>query len=281
MSTQHALQSQGNVLTIKSVQIAPLRSVFTTLKDLLKETNITFDRTGMKINTMDKMHTCFVHLNLHADKFEMYDIQVEKIIIGIDMINLFKVMSTVDTDDTLTIYIENDKYKEGRVSALSFKFENGTIKQTKTQHLTLIEADPVQLTYPSIKFSTIINFPSSDFQKIIKDQSTLSNILEINSVGNELIFKVVGLSVTSEIRRSGSDEEGKINFISKQPDSKIIQGKYSLPILNSFVKCTTLCPNTRLFLEQNCPFVVMYSVANLGELQLCLSTIDTETQYFN
>ena len=43
----------NNVLTIKTVQIAPFRILMTALKDILLETNITFQKDGIKIINMD------------------------------------------------------------------------------------------------------------------------------------------------------------------------------------------------------------------------------------
>ena len=54
------------------------------------------------------------------------------------MIQLFKVINTIDNDDTLTIYIENDDFHDGIVQNLGLKFENGTVKQCKTQKLRLL-----------------------------------------------------------------------------------------------------------------------------------------------
>ena len=45
--------SQKNVLTIKTVQIAPFRILMTALKDILLETNITFQKDCIKIINMD------------------------------------------------------------------------------------------------------------------------------------------------------------------------------------------------------------------------------------
>ena len=39
----------GYVLEIKTIQIAPFRTLMTALKDILLETNIIFDKTGIKI----------------------------------------------------------------------------------------------------------------------------------------------------------------------------------------------------------------------------------------
>ena len=40
----------NNVLTIKTVQIAPFRTLMTALKDILLETNITFQKDGIKLS---------------------------------------------------------------------------------------------------------------------------------------------------------------------------------------------------------------------------------------
>ena len=64
----------SNVLTIKTVQIAPFRILMTALKDILLETNICFTRQGIKIINMDKTHTILVN-PLISRKFESYDIK--------------------------------------------------------------------------------------------------------------------------------------------------------------------------------------------------------------
>jgi hypothetical protein len=52
--------TEGNVLTIKTVQIAPFRTLMTALKDILLETNISFQPDGIRIIDMDKSQH---HLN--------------------------------------------------------------------------------------------------------------------------------------------------------------------------------------------------------------------------
>ena len=261
--------TNGNVLTIKTVQIAPFRTLMTALKDILLETNISFQPDGIRIINMDKSHTILAHLYLAAQNFEFYECKKEKIIIGVNMFHLFKLINSIDNDDTLTIYIENGDYVDGIVSHLALKFENGEIKQCKTQKLRLIEPEPEELEYPDVKFSSVINLPSSDFQKIIRDLSCISDKLEIKSVGNELIFKCSGQF--AEIHRAESD--GSMGFILKQDSSKIIQGEFSLKNLGYFIKCTNLCSQIELYLENDLPLVVKYNVASLGEIKLCLSSL--------
>jgi proliferating cell nuclear antigen len=236
----------NNVLTIKTVQIAPFRTLMTALKDILLETNITFKKDGIRIINMDKSHTMLAHLFLAAENFEHYECNKEKIVIGVNMFHLFKLINSIDNDDTLTIYIENQK-------------------------LRLIEPDTDEFEEPNVSFSSVINLPSSDFQKIIRDLSCISECLEIKSVGNELIFKCEGQFATAEVKREESN--GGMEFIEKQDSSKIIQGVFSLKNLGYFIKCTNLCSQIEMYLENDLPLVVKYYVASLGTIKLCLSPL--------
>ena len=264
-----------NILTIQTVQIAPFRTLMTALKDILLETNIAFTAEGIKIINMDKSHTILAHLTLNSQNFERYECKRDKIIIGVNMFHLFKLINTIDNDDTLTIYIEQKDYTDGIVQYLGLRFDNGDIKQQKIQKLRLIEPDTEELAVPNVKFSSILNLPSVDFQKIIRDLSCISDKIEIKSIatseGAELIFRCTGGFAHAEIRRAESD--GSMEFLVKQDNSKIIQGEFSLKNLSYFIKCTNLCNQIEIYLENDLPLVVKYNVASLGEIKLCLAPL--------
>tara|TARA_Y100000385_G_scaffold290720_1_gene365068 strand:- start:494 stop:1345 length:852 start_codon:yes stop_codon:yes gene_type:complete len=277
ISTNH-IQNQNqnkNILVVQTVQIAPFRTLMTALKDILLETNITFTPEGIKIINMDKSHTILAHLSLKSQNFEHYECKRPKIVIGVNMFHLFKLINTIDNDDTLTIYIEEADYTDGVVQFLGLKFENGDIKQQKIQKLRLIEPDSEELDVPNVKFSSVLNLPSADFQKIIRDLSCISDKIEIKSVatseGAELIFKCTGGFAQAEVRRAESD--GGMEYVIKQESSKIIQGEFSLKNLGYFIKCTNLCTQIEMYLENDLPLVVKYNVASLGEIKLCLAPL--------
>lgn len=260
----------NNVLVIQTIQIAPFRTLMTALKDILLETNITFQPDGIRIINMDKSHTILVHLYLAAQNFEVFNCSLDKIVIGVNMFHLFKLINTIDNDDTLTIYIEKSDYSDGIVHHLGLKFENGEIRQCKTQKLRLIEPENEEMDIPNVHFSSILNMPSTDFQKIIRDLSIISDKLELKSVGSELIFKCNGQFAQAEIRRSESN--GGMEFIQKD-ENVIVQGEFSLKNLSYFIKCTNLCNQIEMYLENDLPLIVKYSVASLGEIKLCLAQL--------
>lgn len=265
------MNEENNVLTIKTVQIQPIRNMITAIKDILTDATITYTKNGLKIINFDKTHTILVHVRLYQNKFELYDCQPDKIIVCANTMHLFKVISTISNDDTLSMYIDKDDYHDGVVSHLGLQYDNGDIKQCYSQKLRLIEPDNEEMVVPDVEYETVINLPTSDFQKIIRDMNGISDRIEIKSVGNDLIFSCEGNFASSKIYRSESD--GYMEFIQKPNASVVIQGEFSLKSLVHFIKCTPLCSHLEMYLGNDLPLIVKYDVASLGEIKLCLAPL--------
>ena len=95
------MDTENFIFNIKTVQTSAIRILIESLKEILTDANIEFDESGMKISTMDASHTVLVHLKLESDKFESYKC-TKKIIIGVNMLNFFKLIKTIGNSDTLT-----------------------------------------------------------------------------------------------------------------------------------------------------------------------------------
>jgi len=268
------MNEESNVLTIKTVQIQPIRNMITAIKDILTDATITFTKDSFKIINFDKTHTILVNVLLHANKFEQYNCIPDKIIVCANTLHLFKVISTMSNDDILSMYIDQNDYNEGIVSHLGLQYDNGDIKQCYSQKLRLIEPDIEELVVPDVEYSTIINLPTSDFQKIIRDLNGISDRIEIKSVGNDLIFSCEGTFASSRIYRSESD--GNMEFIQKSDATVVIQGEFSLKSLSHFIKCTPLCSHLEMYLGNDLPLIVKYDVASLGEIKLCLAALPSQ-----
>ena len=261
----------SKVLEIHSVQVSPIRNMITALKDVLTDASITFTKQGMKIINFDKTHTILVNVMLHAERFEYYNCVPDKIIVCANTLHLFKVISTMSNDDTLSIYIDEADYHEGIVSHLGLQYDNGDIKQRYNQKLRLIEPDMEELVVPDVEYSTVLNMPTTDFQKIIRDMNGISDRIEIKSVGNDLVFSCEGNFASSQIFRTES--EGNMNFVNKPDASVVVQGEFSLKSLSNFIKCTPLCSHMEIYLGNDLPLIAKYDVASLGEIRMCLADL--------
>ncbi len=254
---------EKNILEIKTVQASAFRILVEALKEILTDANFECDETGIKMIAMDSSRTVLVHLKLHADKFESY-VCTEKKVLGISMINLFRVIKTMNNNDTLTLFLEREKD-----SVLGIKIENSEKNTTSTFHLNLMDLHIDNIQIPSVEFESVITMPSTDFQKIIRDMHNYADLIDIKSVEDHLIFSCKG-DFCSQETIIGETQEG-MSFVKNQNPDQIIQGVFALKHLVLFGKCTNLCNSIQMYLKNDYPLIIKYTVASLGEIKLCLA----------
>jgi proliferating cell nuclear antigen len=255
------------VLEIKTVQSQAFKILIEALKELLTDTSVEFDETGMKIVSMDTSHCVLAHLKLDANKFEFYNCE-SKIIIGINMLNFYKLIRTINSNDTLTLFIESSD-----INHLGIKIENGEKNSKTTYKLNLLDLDNEKITIDNAEFNTIINLPSVDFQKICRDMNNIAENVEIKNIGNQLILSCKGDFCNQETIIV--DNDNSVNTINSKKN-EIVQGVFNLKYLVLFTKCTNLCSTVELLLKNDYPLIIRYMVASLGELRWCISQLVDE-----
>ena len=255
--------SNNYVLEVKTVQAAAFRILTEALKEILTDANFVFDETGLKVMAMDSSHTVLVHLKLTANNFEYYHCENKKIL-GINMINFFKLIKTMGNSDTLTLYIDNDDE-----STLGIKIENSEKNSITKYKLNLMDLHEDNISIPPAVFDSVITMPSVDFQKICRDMHNLSDNIEIRSLENQIIFSCKGHFASQETI-IGETNSG-LSFVKNQNPEEIVQGIFALKHLVLFSKCTNLCSSIELYLKNDYPLIIKYAVASLGEIKLCLA----------
>jgi proliferating cell nuclear antigen len=151
--------------------------------------------------------------------------------------------------------------------------ENSEKSTTTNYLLKLFDTDINDIQIPSLRFTSTIHMPSLDLQKICRDMNALGENLdvEITSSGSDLIFKCMGDFAEQEtIISENNNANMKVEKMSTA-DSEIVQGIFQLKHLVLFTKCTSLCPSIALYLKNDFPLILLYTVANLGEVKLVLA----------
>ena len=111
MNTIDKDNSKDLLLEIKTVQSSAFRILIEALKEILTDSNIEFDSEGIRIVAMDASHTVLVHLRLDSDNFEHFYCK-SKLVLGVNMMNFFKLIKTMNNNDTLTLFLEEDHPNE-------------------------------------------------------------------------------------------------------------------------------------------------------------------------
>ena len=112
---------------------------------------------------------------------------------------------------------------------------------------------------------------SVDLHKIAKNNNMgeIIKVFMITSSGSDLTFKCVGDFAEQETVISENNSTMKVQKTAGS--SEIVQGIFQLKHLVLFTKCTSLCPSIELYLKNDYPLILRYTVANLGEVKLVLA----------
>ena len=256
---------------ISTVQASAFRILVEALKEILTEANFTFDSTGIKVIAMDSSHTVLVHLKLEADSFCSYYCP-ESITLGIGLMNMFKLMKTMNNNSILTLYLEKQD-----PNRLGIKIENGDKETTTTYKLNVLDLPQNEMNIPPATFTSVITMCAADFQKICRDMYNLSDTIEVKSIDEQLFFSCKGDFAEQETIMGTTAAQGE-EYSNKTKktlihnnSNKIVQGIYSLKFLVLFTKCTNLSNSIELYLKNDFPLILKYSCATLGTIKLVLA----------
>lgn len=239
---------------LKTIQAGAFRTVFEVLKDILNDVNIRFDPTGVHLTTLDTSHVTFIDMHLLHDNFEQYSCP-NKTLVGLNMLNTFKILKTISGNDILTLSIPESG------NTLDMKIENVQKKTSSSFSMKLLDINDDEYDQPAITMDCYTVIQSVVFQRIIRDMSNLAENVVIHRYKDKLVFKCDGDYVK---------QETEIDCPHTDVD---ISGVFSLKYINMFIKATGICSNLEIAHSQNGPIAFKYSIANLGEITFFLASL--------
>ena len=116
---------------------------------------------------------------------------------------------------------------------------------------------------------------SVDFHKICKDMHNIAEKIEIKCTTKKVYFTCKGEMASLETELGETANGLSIDVY----NDEIVQGLFELKNLVLFTKCTNLCNTVSLYIKNDYPLVIKYSVAALGEIKLCLSPNKPKDNY--
>jgi len=262
------------ILELKTIQCIIFKTLIEALKEIVFDINIQFSETNIKIMKMDHSHTIVALLDLDTTKFEYYKCEriinnqripyteENPLVIGINILYLFKLLKNLSNDDILSLIIddENSGY-------LEIIIQNTNKNFISKYNLNLIELNEETLIPKKINYNNIITFNSINFQKLIKEMNLLSKIIEIKYYNKQLIFSCKGDFASQETIMTDKTED--IKFYKEE--NEIYQSYFKAKTLLSFNKFTNLCSHIKLYLKNECPLLLEYSIGTLGKIKIYVS----------
>jgi proliferating cell nuclear antigen PCNA len=277
------------LVKIVTLQPANFKALFGILKENnVAEANISINQDGIEILEMDPTHIIITHVLLNASNFDSFYCR-EPIKIGVDTVNLTKILKGVGTKDILTLFVEDPKEKtDGGDTDASISFglliENSSKGQSAKIYIDTMDVNDRQLDVPELNYPYHVQLPASDLQSIATNLKNMGgDVIKLLFHRDTLQFFTRGEIGVSEITRSKTTKEDTSIKIQKNKmsgdDSSIIEIYVKLEKLVEFTKCSCLSPMVTIYLKNDFPLFLEYDVGSLGFIRLGVSPHNKPDNY--
>lgn len=264
------INKEAHVVEFKTGRGHVIKNLLECLRYILHEANIIFDENSIKITSSDSSKTVFVFVKLNGNDIEHYYCK-ERVLAGVDILNLFKVVKTMGASDILSMFIEKDNPDK-----LILRAENTYATRFALDLLDIPEED---IILPKFCYPTQLTISASQFQKVCRDMEVLGvEFLQIKSVDNQLILSSYKGGIVhqetvfkGELRKQPLDADGD-QHVTVEANSKgeIYQGIFNLKYICYFTRSTSLCDEMTIYIRNEYPLLIEYSVVSMGYLRFLL-----------
>ena len=266
---------------IETVEASNIKSIFGILKDNnIVEANIKITPDGLEILEMDPHHIVIAHVLLNASNFDSFYCK-EPVKIGIDCVNLNKILKNVGAKDILTLFVEDPKDSNmggDSDSGMSFGLliENVVKGQVNKYAIDTIDVNDQEMEIPDINYPYHIQMPANDLQSIVSSQKNLGgDVIKLLFCKDILQFYTKGDIGRLETTRSPTQKEETSMKIQKNElvvdNTNITEIYVKLEKLAEFTKCSCLSTIVTIHLHNDFPLFLEYDVGSLGFIRLGVS----------
>lgn len=229
---------------------------------------------GIRIIALDEHQTLMIYVKLSSSSFVEYYTRYSSFNVGLDLRELYKFMKGIDKDSIMTISVDKDDEQK-----IEFHLQN-TVKGTDTHYKQkLMDIDDNAKRIPlETKFEMSVSMDTQEFRKICSEMSQFAEYMEIICTGKEITFKCLGdQNELVKTFKNGENGGVKIYLCSEKKKPTVVQAIYSLKYLLTFGKCVNLCDEMQLYLKNDYPLFIQYSVGNLGKMLVGLTPCDEKS----
>jgi proliferating cell nuclear antigen len=153
--------------------------------NILMSVNLNFTAEGLKVMGMDAAHVMFVDYKLSQADCNEYSCE-DEVIIGIQTVQLHKVLSTIQSGDSLTLENIDDK--------LRITLRNETTKNTSTYDISTIEISEDAIAIPEIEYPAKIKMKTREFHQVFRNFKDFGEVMRIELSENGLELSTEGFA---------------------------------------------------------------------------------------
>lgn len=248
-------------LSIKSIQSCMFRNIFEMLKDLILDTVLMFDANGMSITALDATRHVLVHVKLLREKFEEFSIDVPKVVAGIHVPIVYRILRTVTASDSLHLEMTD-------VMSLRITVDNTTRHCSTLYTVKLLDMDEENIAIPEFSYHNVHHLNASHFAKLIKEMSCIATHIDVGYSSDFMAFRCTG-DLASQTTYMYRHQEGS----SARPgdDAVTFHKGFRLKPIISFSKASSMCQQVAILVQDEFPLIIKFDFDSLGSMWMLIA----------
>ncbi|KAJ3056741.1 hypothetical protein HK097_004602 [Rhizophlyctis rosea] len=253
------------MLEARMTQAATLKKLLDAIKELVTDANFDCNDAGINLQAMDNSHVALVAFLLRAQGFEHYRCDRNHSL-GISLASLTKILKCAGNDDVVTLKSEEDG------DLLSLVFESPNQDRVSEYDLKLMDIDSEHLGIPETEYDAVVKLSSSEFQRICRDLSVLSESVIIDCSKDGIKFSASGDIGSGSVKlKQGASVDDNADTSTTIELKQAVTLTFSLKYLSNFTKATPLSDTVTLSMSGEVPLLVEYKVSDVGYIRYYLA----------
>lgn len=230
------------------------------LHNTLKTISMTITQEGIFSKMIDAHKKLLIDIQLQSTSFSQYTLNTDKLLFGINISHLYKIISSLKKKDSLILQIEQESPNELQIIVIPRERDHVEMSRVSIQNIQSLDIEvPKHKGHP-------VHVSSSKFQKMCKDMLNIGK--EIHVYGNEVyalfecetpgIFKKT-IHFGEEIKPD--DDQGTICHYHFDAEQFVRISKIS-----------SLSSLLHVYLDETLPLLIKSQVGTLGTISIFIKS---------
>lgn len=241
-----------------------LKKIVESIKDCVKLCNFNCTEHGITVQAVDDSRVLLVSLLVGLTAFSEYRCDRD-ITLGINMEAFSKIIKCGNNEDYLTLLAEDSP------DTVVSIFEDKKKERVSEYSLKLMDIDSEFLRIDDMQYDSVINMPSTEFTKIVRDLKNLSESLNITVTKDSVKFTSEGESGTgSVVLKPFTDMDHPDQSVSVNLENAV-DLTFGLKYLSDIVRGATLSNTITIKLADKTPALFEFRLEAGGYLRFYLA----------
>lgn len=237
------------------------------LSNNIKTGCFVIDDTGIYLRMMDHHRSILIDLNLNANNFQVYKFNSKKIYLGINLNHFHKMLKSIKKKDSIELFITEDAPNDLGIKVIPKENNRVTTSYIKIQNVQNLD-----INIPT-GYSKPIIVSSSEYQKLVKEMSSIGSTLKVLSKNYSIEFSCNAGGILKRTVQFGEifDDDAT------DKDSSEYEQEFVTDQLCRITKLSGLSNNMQIFPGK--PLLFTSSVGSLGKISIYIKSkeqIDSE-----